>query len=530
MDPAAQTPGAVESVLAAALEQVPASSLPVVRRLLGLDGTPWPTATEVAQAAGLTRAAVVEHLDLAIRQWRKSRALAQVREEVLTILARGGRLLLADDVALALAGQHGSTLDGADRLTQASALLRLVTEVALTESSPPLQAKRRRDARPLLVLTDAADPDDTGAAFPAAEDLVEAADVLGRTADELVMAGQVVPHAEATLRLRERVRQSLGGEIDPIPPTAGVVRLAAGLSTSAAVSGLGELYPRDLPVAMALEVALRARPGRAISVEWLRGRLATRFPQLTAPLPDGVALDRLVAQVLPGMERRGTLFEPSGSGSRGSTSTRSTVLAGAPGVAEVGVLRRSLTTRSALTLSVRPSQHAGAVEELQRGFGVRVLDVTARTVEAARALAAERGIRWPVALAADAEDPSGRGGQHLAHLMGDAVAAFWDDELAAREPLLLTFAGPLMRYGQAQRLSTLLDLATARPAARWLLVPRETSVAVPMLEGQPVPLGPSTWLDLPPLADLELLPAAAAPDASTPTATTAPVTTPGVPA
>lgn len=505
-DAAQQGPGAVESVLTDALSDLPTASLPVVRALLGLDGAPWPTAAEVAQSQGLTRTAVVEHLDRAIGKWRNNRSVDLLTDEVLTHLARRGRVLLADDVALALAAQHGSTLDGAARLAQSAALVRVVTEVALAAPDPQLQTKRRRDARPLLVLTEASDPDEVGAAFPAAEDLVEAAEVLARTADSLVVAGQVVPQAEAEARLRESVTEELGH--DPLPAASDVTRLAAGLASSAAASGLGELYPRDLSLETALEVALRARPGRAISVDWLRGRLATRFPQLTAPLPDGAALDRLVAGVLPGMVRKGTVFEPSGSGTSRSTSTRSTVLGGGPGVAEVGVLRRSLATNSALTLSVRPSQHAAAIAELERAFGVTVLDVAARAVAAARALAAERGIRWPVALAADAEDATSRGGQQLARLMSDAVATFWDDALATTDPLLLVFPGPLVRYGLAERLSSLLDVATSRPAARWLLVPRETSVAVPMLEGQPVPLGPSTWHDLPPLVDLEMLPTA----------------------
>jgi hypothetical protein len=55
----------------------------------------------------------------------------------------------------------------------------------------------------------------------------------------------------------------------------------------------------------------------------------------------------------------------------------------------------------------------------------------------------------------------------------------------------------------AALLSTLLDVGTPRPAARWLLVAKQGSQAVPWLEGKPVPLGPSGWVELP--ADLSLL-------------------------
>ena len=61
----------------------------------------------------------------------------------------------------------------------------------------------------------------------------------------------------------------------------------------------------------------------------------------------------------------------------------------------------------------------------------------------------------------------------------------------------------MVRYGMAELLSTLLDVGTPRPAARWLLVAKQGSQAVPLLEGKPVPLGPSGWVELP--ADLSLL-------------------------
>ncbi|QCC77393.1 hypothetical protein [Nocardioides daphniae] len=68
--------------------------------------------------------------------------------------------------------------------------------------------------------------------------------------------------------------------------------------------------------------------------------------------------------------------------------------------------------------------------------------------------------------------------------------------------MLVVNAGPLARYGMRDHLSDLLDVGTPRPAARWLLVARDGSMAVPHLEGQPVPLGPSGVLDLPSHLDL----------------------------
>jgi hypothetical protein len=66
-----------------------------------------------------------------------------------------------------------------------------------------------------------------------------------------------------------------------------------------------------------------------------------------------------------------------------------------------------------------------------------------------------------------------------------------------------SFAEETRPTHMAELLSTLLDVGTPRPAARWLLVAKQGSQAVPLLEGKPVPLGPSGWVELP--ADLSLL-------------------------
>ena len=82
-------------------------------------------------------------------------------------------------------------------------------------------------------------------------------------------------------------------------------------------------------------------------------------------------------------------------------------------------------------------------------------------------------------------------------------AETWAQILARPEPLLLTYAGPLLRFGLGESLADVFDLGTQRPAARWLLVPRLRSQPVPTLDGHPVPLGADRWLDLPTvLADL----------------------------
>ena len=76
-------------------------------------------------------------------------------------------------------------------------------------------------------------------------------------------------------------------------------------------------------------------------------------------------------------------------------------------------------------------------------------------------------------------------------------AASTRPRLSSNRPLLLTNAGPLVRYGMTSLLANLLDTGTRRPAARWLLVAKAGDARAPLLEGRSVPLGPSGWIDLP---------------------------------
>ncbi len=101
-----------------------------------------------------------------------------------------------------------------------------------------------------------------------------------------------------------------------------------------------------------------------------------------------------------------------------------------------------------------------------------MVDVGRMVVEAARDLAAAEEIDWQVVLDADAADRGSFDWEQLTDLVREGLVPRWNDALSSPAPLLITHAGPLMRYGMADRLSELLDVGTHRPAARWLLVAR----------------------------------------------------------
>ena len=113
---------------------------------------------------------------------------------------------------------------------------------------------------------------------------------LGERADELAEADPPLPATRAIDELRA-VPEPAGAHA---LPDSRLVRLAAAASTSAAVSGRLELYPRGLSAERALTLARGAllALGQA-PPEAIARRVATRFPE-AQPLPGRPELDRLL--------------------------------------------------------------------------------------------------------------------------------------------------------------------------------------------------------------------------------------------
>jgi len=146
---------------------------------------------------------------------------------------------------------------------------------------------------------------------------------------------------------------------------------------------------------------------------------------------------------------------------------------------------------------VHPAVHDAMARRLATEFGMQVVDVAAELVRALRTTASAKHVSWDVALRADAQPAGSADAGRLRTLVRLGFADPWAEILARTEPLLLTNAGPLIRFGLGESLAAVFDMATPRPAARWLLVPRRGDQPVPMLDGHQVPLGPDKWLDLP---------------------------------
>jgi hypothetical protein len=304
-----------------------------------------------------------------------------------------------------------------------------------------------------------------------------------------------------------------------VPGPERLLRLAAALSESVALSGARDLHARDLSPAVALLAAIQGAASlQRLTPKEIQDRYRARFPAL-APLPGQPRLDELIDEAGLGLryDEQDRVFRPltragdtTQLGSRNQTRLRE----GPPDLVSGGRvghrLAESTSSRSFLALGVDSDRLDKAVDVLTRNLGAVQLDVTQLLIEAMRARAAEAGLPWETVRAADAAPRGSREAQGLAVLVQrslSAVEAAIDDALAAAphatRPVLLTDIAPLARYGHLNALAPRSDLATRRQQAIWVEVPQLPGNQGPVIDGRPLPLAApgqyfrldSDWLD-----------------------------------
>lgn len=457
----------------------------------------WPPLDSIATLVTLDKSAVSDLLDTAARRWQKNHALDTATNALIEEVESEGRVVTLDEAAAALLQRFGSSVEGRYRLPRAVGLVRAIVEAELRRPEPRVIQRRIAGGSPrvLLALTPAAGDMSKG---PSAEALLDLAQQYGALADATVEAADITPASTARLALRAIPDHEIHLDDERL------LALSVGASTFAARSSLGELYPRDLDVIVALRLTLSGAGSRDVTESSLRRRVKLRFPAL-ALLPSRPRLDGLIAQAVPGMrweQDRFTIRESTGASSR--TSLRSETIFAASPVSEVSRrLLSSLSAHSPVTLCARPARYEATARRLSVTYGVNIVDLADVMVSAVRFTAEKSRVVWDVVLKADAQDRHSRDFANLTALVAAAMAEPWANIVNDDRPLLLTNVAPLLRYGLGAQLAALFDLGTPRPAARWLLVPRRGPDIVPVLDGHPVPLGPDKWLDLP--ADLSEL-------------------------
>ncbi|WP_234401563.1 BREX system serine/threonine kinase PglW, partial [Thermobifida halotolerans] len=270
-----------------------------IRHLLGLpEDAPaepvWRTQKEVAEELNLPQVTVSQHLRKARDHWRKKKQLYEgVRDDVVAILDRHGRLREVRQIADELLGMRGTTAEVPEtRQAYALAAVRVVAECEERLEDPAFVLRRvRSHTDTVSVLVARVIDDDPN--VPVEADLLDYAVALGREADRLVRFDD-----DAPLPAPADVRAALRG----VPTKPGMtplsdvdlVTLAAATSENARVTARLELYPKNLGVERALDVtqAVSYLGAPGITPQQIRDRVRARFPQME--LPDDHGLWRLL--------------------------------------------------------------------------------------------------------------------------------------------------------------------------------------------------------------------------------------------
>ena len=485
----------------------------------------WPSQSEVAGEVGVTPARISQVLTKARQRWLKNPAFTQLRDEVVGILDSAGRVMTVSELADALLARRGSDQIEPLRTRQAIAVARAAVETERDRTNPRWVVRRPHDGGRVLIARDEFDEDGTPRID--GQRLADYAERLGKEADRLAEADPLL----APDRVAEALQAIDTPEGTPAPPAARIRQLAAAASRNAALSSRLELYPRQMPAARALKLALGALAGaRELTPDQIRKRVEGRYPE-AEPLPDRPELDRLLDVV--GSELR---WKTSVGSADADTKKRShgafvaprreftTVQSGtsftraasvtprfdevAPDDAELSQfqqrLERSLDLHHFLALAVSPRRAIAAERALTAAFPVDVRSFDEILIRHMKQYALEREVKWQKVQSADAvprkERASSRDWNNLQRIVHAAIPLAQAELCQSSRHVLLTNLGLLARYDKLALLSD-LQASTGResgPPGLWLLIPSDSQSGQPTLDGKPIPVFTTAqWASIP---------------------------------
>jgi serine/threonine protein kinase len=470
----------------------------------------WPSQKVAAEATGQSQPQLSIWLRKHAQRWLANPALAQVRDELVAVLDTRGGVMSAQELAEALIASRGSFTNEPARLPQAIGLVRAAIEVELARGGDSRVAIRRlRSADTVLV---GLEPDDLAAVTGAADALDHAA-ALGQRATILSTMDPLASRQAAIDELR-RVRSAAKVVLDDHR----LLQLAMAASGGeAALSPQGQLYPAGMAADRALRLAASALAGQRFTEEALRARVQARFPA-AKPLPGRPELGRMLDEnnIALVWDQNQHVYAPR-TWQQSKTATRlhgtASPLVGAAELSDVDTklaaaiqgrgylavlapLRYLARARRAL-LARQWQVPASLAGQAAPGLSARVrlteVDVTAILLARLRDL----GHPWEVIVAADTGGAGHADFDVLVQLVQHDVLPAITEALATDQPVLITEAAPLARYGQLRLLAELADATRPRPAARLLLLPARRPDPV-LLDGEQVPLtsraAQSLWL------------------------------------
>jgi len=433
-----------------------------------------------------------ESSDDLYKRLRKNATLKGATEDTARWVRDLGGVATLDELTTKLLREYGSTLADHTRRQAGVEVVRAILELDSRSSAPRFLFQIVRDRSRAAI---AYAPDDgSGMSFDDAELHLEALIRHAALVDQLLIENDVVPSP----RLRETL---LGSDTPALRlPDARVAQLAIGLSATGRISSMGEAYRAKLEPARAVELALRGAATRELAVVTIEQRVRARFPGIQS-IPGRPALDASVKAAMPYLDWRDEegkyKLRDSDLQSVAYTNSSTTWGRSTADPAIAARLASSIRDKGALALVVsRKHSLAATATRLAREHGLRVVDLAEIALDALRATADAKGVRWPIVLRADGQPESSQDRRNLLQLSRLAVEPAWNALVASTEPAIFLNTAVLARLGLVDLIAQLTDLATPRAAARWFLLPRPLSGSTPDLDGIPFPFGADGWLEL----------------------------------
>lgn len=480
---------------------------------LGLDdsvqaGT-WPSLGESAQANQVDRGTLTAALIKARERWLKNPAFTELRQQLDTLLRSQGQVMSTAESAMALLALRGcAAQDDAERLRQASAVLRAAVEAEAHLDQPRFEAF---DHQPCALIATASAWADYARQLGVAADACALADPLLPPPRVLeTLEGVPVPQAVAA-------ETAASATIAAAMAPSRLLRLAASASRKAALSSRQEIYPRGMAPLQALRQSLGALVGAPqLRVRDIQDRVRGRYPEAAA-LPGRPELDRLLEEAGAPLS-----WDPSAAGGAGAyrlatlggaqTAGTTTVFsrhatefsAGPAGDAEVADavaveerLKRGLQQGGLLVLTVHPRIARRAEAELLHRFGVpdaqpaplQRVNFDALMLKALHEQAVAARVDWNVVIEADAADRGSRHWINLQRLVQRTLPTLRTALLQSTAPILLVSAGLLARY-ELMSLITEVEEHAGRPGhtpSVWLMLPTANQ-GLPLIDGVAVPI------------------------------------------
>ena len=350
-------------------------------------------------------------------------------------------------------------------------------------------ASRREHGGQILLARDELTEDGTPAID--GERLADYAEALGKRADQLAQEDPLRPPgrvAGGAAGGRSAARHHRAGRQPPTASSPPPPRANAALSSRL------ELYPRGMPAARALKLALGALAGaKELTAEQVRERVAGRYPE-AEPLPDRPDLDALLEDAgselnwQPGCRGRegGLRLAPAGLHHRvvrhrphPHDQRRPALRGSAGGQGRDRPVRAApallvASTRDSWPCVVSPGRvRRWPSRSWSSEFPLEVCSLDGLLIRHMKAFTAEKRVDWRMVLRADAVPAAERGASrdwgNLQRVVRSALPRVKAELAESPRHVLLTNPGLLARYGQLDLLGDLMqEHGSTRRAARAL--------------------------------------------------------------